>query len=266
MSTLLTPPARTRFLAADLAFTRYNARRSLRLTPAALEVRRLGGAAAVRDTTSDAPYYNRIIGLTHADIGELDAAIAWYREVDRDCAISLTPDPASLAAMAPLARRGFTLFDSHAFFATRPTAAPAPSTGEVSVRRAGEVDLNAVFDLWQAGAPAIEREVRALKAREQLDPRFHIYLASLDDRPVAMATTFCSDGVAWLGNANTLPGWRRRGCQLALLRRRLADASAAGCAWALTDTAFGSASHRNAERAGMPLAFLTYELRRSRDR
>ena len=61
--------------------------------------------------------------------------------------------------------------------------------------------------------------------------------------------------IACLGGAATYPPHRNRGLQTALLQRRLADASAAGCTLAYVSTLPGTASHRNVERQGFVEAY-----------
>lgn len=58
---------------------------------------------------------------------------------------------------------------------------------------------------------------------------WHCYLAFVEDEPAACAAMFVEDGVAELGIAATLEPARGRGCQTALLHRRIVDAAAAGC-------------------------------------
>jgi ribosomal protein S18 acetylase RimI-like enzyme len=55
--------------------------------------------------------------------------------------------------------------------------------------------------------------------------------------------------------ASTLPAFRGRGVQMALLRARLAAARAAGCALAVVMARPANTSARNTERAGFRLAF-----------
>ncbi|MCB9764549.1 MAG: GNAT family N-acetyltransferase [Alphaproteobacteria bacterium] len=246
------------FSAADLAYTRLHTRRSLRLPDSALEERRFGGATALRGRSWPEPYYNRVIGFSEEGLPDLDALLAWY--APGRCHLTLTPDRATPALLEALAARGFGLVRSDVVLATMPDRAPATPPG-VTVRRAGRADLDAVFDLWQLEDPApIPPAVRARRAEAQLDPAFHLYLAERAGEPVAMATTFVAEGLAWLGNAQTHPDHRRKGCHAALLARRIQDAGALGCRWVITDTAFGSTSHRNAERAGLRVVFFTFEL------
>ncbi len=62
---------------------------------------------------------------------------------------------------------------------------------------------------------------------------------------------------AWLKSvgAGTLPAFRGRGMQKALLARRLADAQAAGCDLAVVTTAPGSRSQDNVMRRGFELLY-----------
>jgi GNAT superfamily N-acetyltransferase len=69
----------------------------------------------------------------------------------------------------------------------------------------------------------------ALFAGLQARAGWHCYLACVEDEPVACAAMFVEGGVAELGIAATLEPARGRGCQTALLHRRIVDAAAAGC-------------------------------------
>jgi hypothetical protein len=69
------------------------------------------------------------------------------------------------------------------------------------------------------------------------------------------------DGTAEFGLAATREAARGRGCQLGLLRRRIADAGAAGCRTLFVETGERTAgrpsgSYRNILRAGFEEAYL----------
>ena len=61
--------------------------------------------------------------------------------------------------------------------------------------------------------------------------------------------------IAALYGAATLPEYRRRGIQTALIARRLHDAAVAGCEFAVVSTQPGSGSQRNMERRGFRVAY-----------
>ena len=66
--------------------------------------------------------------------------------------------------------------------------------------------------------------------------------------------------VAQFSGAGTLPRFRRRGVQTALLRARLMDAAAAGCRIGVVLTQPGSKSQQNVQREGFALLYARHLL------
>ncbi len=86
------------------------------------------------------------------------------------------------------------------------------------------------------------------------------FLAFVDGQAAGGGVIWLSDGVAGVMGASTLPAFRRRGAQSALLRARLDFARRHGCDLAYTITAPGSGSQRNVERAGFRVAYTRTKL------
>ena len=86
-------------------------------------------------------------------------------------------------------------------------------------------------------------------------PGFQRYLLLVDDEPAGAASLRIDDGLAQLCGAATLPQFRRRGIQAALLRLRLVEARQAGCDLAVVTTQPGSKSQANAMRQGFSLLY-----------
>ncbi len=63
------------------------------------------------------------------------------------------------------------------------------------------------------------------------------------------------DGIAVMAGASTLPRFRQRGAQRALLSERLLRSAQRGCELAMTITNPGTASQRNSERAGFRIVY-----------
>lgn len=87
------------------------------------------------------------------------------------------------------------------------------------------------------------------------------YVGRVDGEAQACAAMQIHVGVAEFGIAATLEPARGRGCQLALLHRRILDAAAAGCRTLFVETGErlpgrSSASYRNILRAGFEEAYL----------
>lgn len=82
-----------------------------------------------------------------------------------------------------------------------------------------------------------------------------VFIADWDGVPAAAAALSIQGRVAVFAGASTIPEFRCRGLQTALLHARLAHGALAGCELAMIVAAPGSASQRNAERRGFRIAF-----------
>jgi hypothetical protein len=89
------------------------------------------------------------------------------------------------------------------------------------------------------------------------------YLARVDGAVAGGATLALRDGVAGLFGASTLPTFRNRGVQTALLSRRLARAVAEKCDLAVCLAAPGSSSQRNVVRLGFSVLYTRVKFERT---
>jgi GNAT superfamily N-acetyltransferase len=109
------------------------------------------------------------------------------------------------------------------------------------------------------GGPSHEAFDPAAITRAMADmaatPGFVRYLARWDGALAGGGGVRLTAGIAQLCGAATLPAWRRRGVQGALLARRLLDARAAGCDLAVITTQPGSPSQHNVQRQGFALLY-----------
>ena len=92
---------------------------------------------------------------------------------------------------------------------------------------------------------------------------FRRYLARIGGVAAGGASMRVSDGIAQLCGAATLPEWRRRGVQTALMDFRLREARAEGCDRAVVTVAPGSKSQENAHRQGFSLLYARAIYRKS---
>jgi GNAT superfamily N-acetyltransferase len=87
------------------------------------------------------------------------------------------------------------------------------------------------------------------------------YMAFDGDLPVATGGMFISGVYVWIDFASTLPEYRGKGAQSALLARRIEDAAKLGCKWLVVETAEElpdkpAPSYRNMIRSGFETAYL----------
>jgi len=83
----------------------------------------------------------------------------------------------------------------------------------------------------------------------------HCFLAEINGVVAATGALSLHEGVALLAGASTVPEFRGRGAQNALLQARLDFAATQACEIAMMTTQPGSASQRNAERQGFRVAY-----------
>lgn len=95
---------------------------------------------------------------------------------------------------------------------------------------------------------------RALRDLAQV-PDFTRYLARVAGVPAGAASLRIFDRIAQLCGSATLPSYRRRGVQTALLAHRLLYARDRGCDVAVITTQPGSKSQENAQRYGFALLY-----------
>lgn len=90
---------------------------------------------------------------------------------------------------------------------------------------------------------------------------WHHYLAFIEDRPAATGVLYVQNEVGQLGWAATLPEYRRRGAQTALLAHRIGEGMRLGCKLLSADTGEDTAekpnsSYHNLLRAGFEVAYV----------
>jgi GNAT superfamily N-acetyltransferase len=125
----------------------------------------------------------------------------------------------------------------------------------------GQIDLwtLTVSQGFAEKVPVIPEIVDVMKIFA-LSPGVECYLARVDGKVAGGGTLAIRDGVAGLFGASTLPVFRRRGVQTALLRARLARAAEAGCDLAVCLAQPGSTSQRNIVRRGFTVLYTRVKL------
>ncbi len=230
---------------------------------AALSIRSrdLAGAFVMSCDREESLLANRVIGLgLHEAVTDatLDAIVAHYRDRVPGFALNLSPFAEPQALAAPLATRGFATFFHHLKWWR--DASPAPAAGtSLRVIRADASNAAAwgtlatrIFDWSPAQAPWHARVVGR--------PGWWHGFALQDDTPVAVGAVYVQGDAAWLGYGGTLPEYRRRGAQSALLAARITQAIVSGARVMTLETApewpdVPGESLRNARRAGFHPAY-----------
>lgn len=257
----LTPQliARAQCFQAHFHAARMGALADLRGNPFGVEVRRFDGGDGVACKVRHPLLWgkNRVHGLGAADMDGLDDLLSFYRADGLLCSLTVLQGGMTKALFAHLASAGLWSAGS----GTVPAIAPdGRGDGDVppgvTIRRSGPEEKELYLDLFQqafAGRDEADPEYRPIQWAEDALPGGARYIAEFDGQPVGMASFPIVGGVGYFGTGGVLPEYRGRGIQMALIRRRLADAPALGCDLVLGGGSMGTTTYRNFERAGLRL-------------
>lgn len=140
------------------------------------------------------------------------------------------------------------------------------SPPDIDIRVANREEL----DLWVmtvaqgfAENYPVTHELLSVMKLFALRPNVLCYLARIDNRVVGGGTLGLRGRIAGFFGASTLPEFRKRGVQTALLNARLQRATEAGCALAMSLAQPGSRSQRNITRFGFQTLYTRVKFERA---
>lgn len=215
----------------------------------------------------EVPGLNQIQGAAEpgaVEDGHLADAVEWMRSREVDYRVPVAEGrPGADEAEAWLNQRGYELGGGWIKFVRDASPPDLPANSEVEIFELGEDEADG------EGLSSILTEVLDLPVTAGTlffsmpqEESWRCYTAALaaEGEIVATGAMMIDDGVAQLGPGVTLEHARGRGCNTALLRRRLLDAAAAGCHTVFAELGECeperlSAAHRNLHRAGFRQAY-----------
>jgi len=210
--------------------------------------------------------FNRCIGLSDEDLESVSSIHQEFIAAGASPRFDVSPYSVGPRIMWTLSELGLYCARYHTFLYASVAELAAADAGSVEVVLVDGRLVNEFSSVWRqsylevAGIPSSvpsnwTRELADSVALLYKDPDWRLYLACVDGQPAAAAAMHCQDGVATFEIVGTLPEYRRRGCQTALLRRRIRDASLCGCDLVAAQSGLLTTSQKNMERCGLRVAF-----------
>jgi Acetyltransferase (GNAT) domain len=212
---------------------------------------------------------NLVLGATEqgaVEDGYLAAATEWTGSRGIEGYVPVTPGlPEAETAERWLSADGFTAGYAWMKF-VRDAHPPRFAAPDVEIVEVGDAEEEP-FGMIAATGFGLPAWAATFFANLPEHRDWRCYVARVEGEAQACAAMHLHDGVAEFGIAATLEPARGRGCQLALLHRRILDAIEAGCRTLFVETGERvpdrpSASYRNILRAGFEEAYLRPNWRR----
>jgi GNAT superfamily N-acetyltransferase len=212
-------------------------------SPGLFDVTEIGGATCTALRQLDSRMFNRVLNLTST--GPLDEIAVFYGG---------TPwwvsDSHSLAA--ELQQRGFVR--DYGWMKFSRGVAPREAQSDLDVELVA-ADRAEDFARVVGGGFELPEWLLPLAANVVGRPGWSCHVAYDDRKPAGAGALFVQEDVGWLGFGATLPEYRGRGAQSAILAARIEDARKQGCSTVVTETGEleegrPSNSYRNILRAG----------------
>jgi ribosomal protein S18 acetylase RimI-like enzyme len=218
------------------------------------QLARFGAATAAADSSRpELDFVNRVYGLWPEDADQIAGIAGFYRERSVRGWVELAPSMRFERLAAALAEERAAQIGFHTMLVG---PAVARTSADVHVESADDPELFADVLLRGHGVPEGARtRDRDSVARWKDTQGWRLYVARVDGEPAGAALLTLDEDFGYLANASTLPEFRNRGVQTALIAARIADAAAAGADSVSSQAEFGSASQRNLERAGLRVAY-----------
>jgi hypothetical protein len=208
--------------------------------------------------------YNRARGFNLDDVDQLPAICSFFTDAGLPPLIEVWAGDASPALGQQLAHAGFFAAEVNVTLWAEPGSGASaadpehreigPHAIELHELTAEEDDagyLDTLFRGYGLSTEPLSAE-QTMMAIEHRSPQLRRYLAYVGGRPAAAAALYIGPEGTYFAGAATIPAMRGRGCQSALIRRRLRDAGTVTQPVFVT-TAFDSSSQSNLQRHGFQI-------------
>jgi len=191
---------------------------------------------------------------------DLDRLEMFYRSHGAPAQLDLCPLTDS-SVLELVSARGYHIAElNNVLYCVLDRRSPVDVPPGVTIRR-GRTDEAGIF-CELVTRSFFEKETAPADFADMLAPLFHFpealtFLATMNDVPIAAAAgrIIPEHRVFALFGAGTLPEFRGRGIQTALLRKRMKAAAEADCELAVVVTRGGTVSERNCVRLGFQIAY-----------
>jgi GNAT superfamily N-acetyltransferase len=220
--------------------------------PIGVEFLRIGDLLATKvPRVPGNPLMNAVHRLEN--LADLPTVLGFYATTQQACWIEIVPY-APIELTDALLHAGFRPVRYSSALYASPVPEPAPIETEITLIDASERDV--FLDTMNVGFDTPPAALEVLRRNQSFwtdVAEWKLLLARVDGEPAAAAVLSLHGNHGYFAAASTLPRFRNRGLQSALIARRLELARALGCDAVSGHAEAGSVSQCNQQRAGLAI-------------
>ncbi len=198
-----------------------------------------GGVAALMANDPTGFYWSRVLGLGWDEpiTDELiDEIVRWYQQHGGSTILAqVSPAVAQDDWEGVLERAGFKSGGSW-IKVVRDTSTPTTTATDLEIRPLGPQDGQRYAEVYWAGFEFEEPLFIEWMTSQPAMSKWRTFGAFDGDALAAVGALFINGEFAGMSGAATLPAFRNRGAQAALIAARITAAAAEGCKWVISET------------------------------
>ena len=204
------------------------------------------------------PHFNHVFNLSERTIDRLTQIKGFYKQHHLSFWITMNPIDFTVKVSQSFIKQNFYPAGYHTKFIGRPTQAKMISTPGIRTYRVKAKNLERAVEtsLEGIGVPKKAWEQQKPRIRLHLEiPETYWFYAKVDGIAAGTGFSYIKNNFAYLAGAHTRQTFRGRGCQTALINRRIKLAEELGCEFIVGAADFGTTSFRNMLRSGLQIAY-----------
>ncbi|MBE4909277.1 GNAT family N-acetyltransferase [Bacillus luteolus] len=242
----------------DCLYSRLSAIQARVGNPMGVSIEKFGQATAFSVKNIPGPAFNTVKGLSAGDEDYIEDILNFYKEKDIPVRFELPPAQVSKELLSYLSKKGFLQTDFHSSLYSALDTECEEGDELIHVRELDKSEYDLFGELYIQGfqMPSFLKSAIA----ENNEVLYNIdgwkfYLATFEKESAGIGVLFHKDGIATLAAATTVPEYRNKGVQTALLKGRINQAIRQNCNLVVGQARYGSISQNNMERVGLKIAY-----------
>ncbi|MCP3029452.1 GNAT family N-acetyltransferase [Halobacillus sp. A5] len=228
--------------------------------PMEVDINKFGHAVAFTVKNVPGPTFNMVKGMTELEINLLDSIIDFYNAKGIPARFEVTPAQASKELFRNLSVKGFyqSGFHTSLYGTLPPHKHRLKEPSGIKIEKMNIENFDAFGEIYTKGfnmPVSVKNHVTKNNRVLLNNEHWNFYLASVEGKPAGVGVLFCENGIGTLAASATLPEFRNKGVHTALIKERIEKANELNCHLIVGQSAFGSVSQRNMEKAGLKIAY-----------